>query len=80
MGTSSTSITRQLTSEVFDFAKNPKTGKTDQAKSWIRVHKDNHIWDTSVVCHTFAEMDKVNLAIKRNSDGYKEDLAALMAL
>lgn len=78
-GTTSTSITRQLTSEVFDYAKNPKTGKVDQTKSWIRVHKDNHLWDTSVICQTLAEMGKVNLAIKQNGD-YKDDLAALMAL
>lgn len=78
-GTVSTSYTRQLTAEVYDYARNPKNGTVDKVKTWIRVSKDNHLWDTSVICEAFAEMDKVALAVKPTQVDYKSAIAGLIS-
>lgn len=65
----SKSFTEQMTSEVFDYARNPKTGKTDTTKTWVRIKKDNHLWDCAVICEAFAEIDKVSLAVKTEAVG-----------
>jgi hypothetical protein len=60
----SKSYTEQMTAETFDFARNPKTGKVDKVKTWLKVRRDNHFFDTSVICEAFAEMDKISLAVR----------------
>lgn len=60
--TTSISYTRQITSEVYDYARNPKTGRLDSEKSWFMPKKtDNHIFDTSCICYTFAQIDNISL-------------------
>ena len=79
--TTSKSYTRQLTAEVYDYAKNAKTGKLDSSKSWINPKKrDNHLFDTSVICEAFAEIDKINLQKKSNGLGVAASLSGLSGL
>jgi len=80
-GTTSKSYTRQLTAEVYDYAKNPKTGKIDKEKSWINPKKaDNHLFDTSVICEAFAEIDKISIQRKIESTGIAKALGSLSSL
>ena len=62
----STSYTKQYTSEVYDYERD-KTGKIAKEKSWIRIHKDNHLWDCGMAIYGFIELDKVSLARKPES-------------
>jgi len=72
-GTISTSYTRQITAEVFDFER-LKGGKLATIKTWINPKKkDNHILDTSVICYAFAEVDKISLQRKADE---KVDIAS----
>lgn len=59
----SISYTRQYTSEVYDYERDKK-GTLAKEKSWIRVHKDNHLWDCGMAIYGFIELDKVSLARK----------------
>lgn len=80
-GTVSTSYTRQINAEVYDYGRNPKTGKIDTEKSWINPKQtDNHFFDTSVICETFAEIDKVSLQRKTESTGIAKALGSLSSL
>jgi len=79
-GTISTSYTRQITAEVFDYGKN-KQGKLDAEKSWINPKQaDNHFFDTSVICEVFAEIDKINIQRKIESSGVASALSSLSSL
>ncbi|MDQ1341333.1 MAG: hypothetical protein QG567_2491 [Campylobacterota bacterium] len=79
--TVSTSYTRQINAEVYDYGINPKTGKVDAEKSWINPKQaDNHFFDTSVICEAFAEIDKVSLQRKTESNGIAKALGSLSSL
>jgi hypothetical protein len=67
----------QMTSEVYDYAKHPKTGKVASEKSWVRIRKDNHFWDTAVISEAFAEMDKLALALAPSDEGISDALSGL---
>lgn len=80
-GTVRTSYTEQLTSEVFDFDKHPKTGKLAKTKTWINPKKrDNHLFDTSVICEAFAYIDKISLKKKTTDTGIAAALSGLSSL
>lgn len=70
----------QMTSEVFDYAKHPKTGKVASEKSWVRVRKDNHWWDTAVISEAFAEMDKIALAVSPSDEGLSDVLGNIFSI
>lgn len=77
-GTTSISVTRQLTSEAFDFYQDPKTGKLSKEKTWFKVSKDNHLWDCAMAGEAFAEMDKVAMAVRPMRDGLANALTGLI--
>lgn len=79
--TTRTSYIRQLTAEVYDYYKNPKTGKLDKEKSWINPKgADNHFFDTSVICEGFAEIDMISLERRIESTGVAKALSGLSSL
>jgi phage terminase large subunit GpA-like protein len=59
----SISYTKQYTAEVYDYDTDKK-GKRSQEKTWIRVQKDNHLWDCGMAIYGFIEQDKVSLVRK----------------
>lgn len=71
------SYTQQMTAESYDFARDGKSGKIAKVKSWVRVRKDNHLWDCTVICYAFAEIDKVSLAVKGTDTNMISALAGL---
>jgi len=80
-GTTQKSYTRQLTAETFDYAVNPKTGRKDTVKTWINPHnRDNHFFDTSVICEAFAEIDKVMLQRQIEATSIAKSLSGLASL
>lgn len=66
-GTDNLSLTKMLTAEVLDYAKNIKTGKLALEKSWIPIRKRNDAIDTTSMALAFAEMDKIVLIKKPSS-------------
>ena len=74
----SKSYISQMTSEVYDYAKNSRTGKVDTEKSWVRIRKDNHWWDTAVISEAFAEMDKLALALKPTEENIADILTGML--
>jgi len=75
----SVSYTKQYTSEVYDYDRD-KNGKLAAEKSWIRVHKDNHLWDDGMAVYGFIEMDKVSLARRPENIDISKSLARLDGL
>lgn len=67
----------QMTSEVYDFAKHPKTGKVATEKSWYPIRKHNHWWDTAVISEVFAQMDNLALALAPSDEGISDALSGL---
>jgi len=80
IGTTSLSITKMLTAEAFDYAKNPKTGKMALEKSWIPIRKRNDAIDTSTMALTLAEMDKIALMRKPTGENLQEALSGIGSL
>ena len=74
------SFTSQMTSEIYGYDINKKTGKRDATKTWIRVNKDNHLWDCAVICVAFAEIDKISLAVKVSEDEIKNTFSSMSSL
>ena len=75
----STDYERQMVSEHLIYYTNPKTGKTDNVKTWQKLHNtvDNHLWDCSVAAMACALMDNVALAQKPTQDKFDEALSIL---
>jgi len=79
--TNSVSYTRQINAESYDYHKSPTTGKLDKEKSWGNPHqRDNHLFDTSVICEEFAEIDKIHGQKKIESSGIAKSLGSLSSL
>ena len=66
--TKNDSITKMLSAEIFDYAKDHKTGRLADTKSWIAVRKRNDAIDTTSMAITLGEMDLLSLIEKPNSD------------
>jgi len=76
-GVTNLSLTKMLTAEVLDYAKHPKTGKIATEKSYIPTRKRNDAIDTTVMAHTFIEMDKIILMKKPAGENLEEALNQL---
>ncbi len=70
----------QMTAEVYDFAKHPKTGKVATEKSWIPIRKHNHYWDTAVISEVFAQMDNLALALATSDEGISDALSGIFSI
>ena len=76
-GTNNSSITKMLTAETLDYAKNRKTGKLALEKSWVAIRKRNDAIDTSSMALVFAEMDKIILLKKPTGEDLSSALSGL---
>ena len=79
-GVQNDSLTRMLTAEIFDYAKNPKTGKIAEQKSWIAIRKRNDATDTSCMALTLADQDKLVLVRKPSNESLTEAIESLSSL
>lgn len=75
----STDYERQMTSEVYGFKVDPKTGKADTKQTWYKINNnvDNHWWDNSVAALAAAHLDNVALARKTSEEDFKKALGVL---
>lgn len=78
--TTSLSLTKMLTAEVLDYAKNKKTGKIALVKSWVPIRKRNDAIDTSTMALTLSDMDKIILMKKPTGESLVKALESLKDL
>jgi hypothetical protein len=75
----STDYERQMTSEIYGFHINQKTGKLRTTQTWDKRTKnaDNHLWDCSVQAVACALMDSITLAQKPTQTQFMDALVAM---
>jgi phage terminase large subunit GpA-like protein len=76
--TISTSYSKQMTSETFDYHINQKTKKRNPTQTWDMPKKtDNHIWDCTMICYVFAEVEKIALMEKPSATNIEKAIARM---